>query len=214
MFNDPAKQNGSDKSCGHTCTRHALKITSHVDQTVWIGTHTWQYYGYGNSEWCPNPSDELLNQLQGDSNDYSLFTFLETSELKHIVFNKHTREKMTWEQGSNWLPKLFLSAGQTIEIEVELNWDRTGITKDWSVTAWGEKGGVSVNHQDGITSDSLPYVPKDSYSWKSSRVGTTSPVKKVEKKTQPKKDFWSGGYDFGIDLSAILSNTYGDEKEE
>ena len=31
MFDDPGTQNGRDRSCGRTCTRHALKITSHVD---------------------------------------------------------------------------------------------------------------------------------------------------------------------------------------
>ena len=61
MFDDPAEQNGSDRSCGRSCTKHALKITSHVDQTIWIGAHTWQYYGYGNSEWCPRPSNKLLD---------------------------------------------------------------------------------------------------------------------------------------------------------
>ena len=102
--------------------------------------------------------------------------------MKHVVLNKSTREKIAWENGSIWLPKLFVEAGEVVEIEVEFNWDRTGITKDWSVTAWGEKGGVSVNHLSGFESDSLPYVPKGPRAWESSRVGASSPLRKAAPK--------------------------------
>lgn len=56
MFEDPGTQNGRDLSCGATCTRHRLQVTSEVDQDIWIGAHTWQYYGYGQSDQCPSPS--------------------------------------------------------------------------------------------------------------------------------------------------------------
>ena len=45
-------------------------------------------------------------------------------------------------------------------LEIELNWDRPGITKDWSLTSWGESGPVTVIHSEGISSDHLPYTPK------------------------------------------------------
>ena len=67
---------------------------------------------------------------------------------------------MNWENGSNWLPKMRIHQGQTVDIEVEFNFAIEGITKDWSITAWGESGPVTVTHESGIPSDSLPYMPK------------------------------------------------------
>ena len=59
------------------------------------------------------------------------------------------------------MPSGIVKAGETAEFEVELNWNRPGITKDWSVTAWGESGFVSVTHSDGIPSQHLPFTPKE-----------------------------------------------------
>ena len=41
-----------------------------------------------------------------------------------------------------------MEAGEELEILVEFNWNRTGITKDWSVSVWGEEGEVFVVHSD------------------------------------------------------------------
>jgi len=41
-----------------------------------------------------------------------------------------------------------MEAGEELEILVEFNWNRTGITKDWSVSVWGEEGAVFVIHSD------------------------------------------------------------------
>ena len=55
---------------------------------------------------------------------------------------------------------MYVKAGESFTVEVELNWNRAGITKDWSVTAWGESGGVSVAHDEGYKTDSFPFTPK------------------------------------------------------
>ena len=55
---------------------------------------------------------------------------------------------------------MYVSAGESFTVEVEFNWNRSGITRDWSVTAWGESGPVSVTHDQGIATDSLPFTPK------------------------------------------------------
>ena len=77
-----------------------------------------------------------------------------------MMFNKKTKSATGWEAGDIWFPKMYVNAGEEVIIEVELNWNRPGITKDWSVTAWGESGPVAVLHNDGIPSDHLPYQPK------------------------------------------------------
>ena len=42
---------------------------------------------------------------------------------------------------------------------MELNFSRRGITKDWSVTAWGTKGPVQVRHSSGVASRHFSYTP-------------------------------------------------------
>ena len=79
---------------------------------------------------------------------------------KHVFFNKKNKSATPWQAGDVWSPRLYVQAGESFTVEVEFNWNRAGITKDWSVTAWGESGPVSVTHDGGIRSDSLPFTPK------------------------------------------------------
>ena len=78
-----------------------------------------------------------------------------------MFFNNKLKTASSWEAGDMWFPKMYMKRGETAEFEVELNWNRPGITKDWSVTAWGESGFVSVTHSDGIPSQHLPFTPKE-----------------------------------------------------
>ena len=57
---------------------------------------------------------------------------------------------------------IMMSAGESISIVAEWNWsDRTGtVPNDWSIVALGELGNVSVTHDEGIASDSLPFIAK------------------------------------------------------
>ena len=190
MFDDPAERNGEDPKCGSGCTRHSLTVTSEADQTIWIGVHTWQYYGYAKDRLCPAPSNDHLNAmgLTGDN----LESFVESSlDKKNIVVNQTTRDRMGWENGTNWLPSMVVSRGEAVDIAVEFNWEREGLTHDWSVTVWGEVGGVSVTHNDGIASDSLPYVPIGARYWESSDVGTSPPVAPTHTAAAEPEDAWA-----------------------
>ena len=40
-----------------------------------------------------------------------------------------------------------------------MNWNDGVQARDWSVTVWGNAGPVTVTHEAGISSDSLPVVP-------------------------------------------------------
>ena len=53
-------------------------------------------------------------------------------------------------------------AGEVKNYILEFDWGRKDITRDWSITAWAEKGGVSVKYSDGRQSDSLPFIEKTS----------------------------------------------------
>ncbi len=51
-------------------------------------------------------------------------------------------------------------AGQEIPVTMEFNFDNIA-TRDWSVVAWGTKGGaITVTHAEGTKSDTLPFIQK------------------------------------------------------
>lgn len=54
-----------------------------------------------------------------------------------------------------------MKAGESIKIATEWNWsDRSEVAKDWSVVAWGESGELSVTHDNGYKSQSLPFIER------------------------------------------------------
>ena len=59
--------------------------------------------------------------------------------------------------GERWLEPINLLPGQVQDYIVELNFQAKGITKDWSVGAWGEFGEVEVT-LPGRTSSSFPFI--------------------------------------------------------
>ena len=62
-----------------------------------------------------------------------------------------------YHKSSKWLDRFLLGPGDEQEVTVILDWNRQGVKKDWSVTAWGTGGkAVSVKHTHGIESDKMP----------------------------------------------------------
>ena len=59
--------------------------------------------------------------------------------------------------GERWLEPIDLLPGQVQDYIVELNFQAKGITKDWSVGAWGEFGEVEVT-LPGRVSSSFPFI--------------------------------------------------------
>ena len=61
-------------------------------------------------------------------------------------------EEHTWRYGSyayrdaNGSPGFKMSAGQTIEIELEWDFTLEQVAKDWGISAFGNKGKVSFKH--------------------------------------------------------------------
>jgi hypothetical protein len=49
-----------------------------------------------------------------------------------------------------------MKAGSSRTIEMLFDWTRENVTKDWSLTAWGEKGNVSVTNNANVASDHMP----------------------------------------------------------
>ena len=63
-------------------------------------------------------------------------------------------------EGSNQMKPESFKAGEMKHYILEFDWGRKDITRDWSITAWAEKGGVSIKYSDGRQSDSLPFIEK------------------------------------------------------
>ena len=49
-----------------------------------------------------------------------------------------------------------MTAGETKKITLEFDWTVPNISKDWSLVTYGSKGGVTLTHNGGLTSDSFP----------------------------------------------------------
>ena len=81
---------------------------------------------------------------------------------KNVIQNVRDDKSKSFTNGASWLRSIEINAGEEVEILVEFNWWRKGVTKDWSVTAWGENGGeVSIRHSKGIQTKTFAYTPKD-----------------------------------------------------
>jgi len=74
----------------------------------------------------------------------------------HIICDGDLCKNFTSWEGDMWLPPVELEAGQSKTIKVYFDWTIKGATRDWSVTAWGTKGSVSVTESNGLKSSKMP----------------------------------------------------------
>ena len=63
-----------------------------------------------------------------------------------------------FKEGTHQMKPILFEIGETKTFILEFDWAREGITPDWSVTAYAEKGGVSVSHIEGLASAELPHL--------------------------------------------------------
>ena len=124
--------------CGDDCYHHDLTITSDVDQTIHVNAHRWEQGMYPNS--CIN--------------------FNQNASLFHVDWSNTIMQFM---YGGTSMPSYEFKAGESREVSIEINcWQDNNAPCDWSVVAWGEKGGLSVTHKGGAQSASLPVAPAKS----------------------------------------------------
>ena len=161
MWDDPEENKGDsfDPSvwCKTDCIQHTLFVKSSIKQAVRIGGHAYRFYTYADAKGqCPvRRNDPQLTDIDFDNS----MLVLEENFTKHVISETKTGHERAFTSGAGWLPSLDLEAGEEIEIRMELNFERRGITKDWSVTAWGTKGPVQVRHASGIESRHFSYTP-------------------------------------------------------
>ena len=62
--------------------------------------------------------------------------------------------------GSYEFESIKIKANEPMTIHGDWNWVDTNYSPDWSVVAWGDKGGLSLTHLKGLASDKLPLLER------------------------------------------------------
>ena len=123
---------------------HTIEVTndSSSAQQIYVGAHVWQDRTYGWYNWqCQEAMwSSTKHVLSGDS-------------IPDCRFDADT--------GACWTDSLTFAAGETKTFQVSLDWSRTNIARDFSVTAWGTSGDVSVRCADGMETDHMPQYTDD-----------------------------------------------------
>ena len=51
-----------------------------------------------------------------------------------------------------------MQAGEELSVYIEMDYNRRDMAKDVSIVAWGDKGDICIEHNDGIESDHFKQV--------------------------------------------------------
>ena len=130
---------GLSEKCGPSCSRYTGTVTnkSGKENKIYPGVHTWDARSYARTEACDQAGGKKHNLLEDGQPKGSNF-----------------------REGEKWMRPITLGAGQSQTYTIELDLNKTGMTKDWSFTAWGENGPVEVNVA-GKSKHHWPYVNRD-----------------------------------------------------
>lgn len=123
-------------ACGPDCSRHVLTVTSSVDQDVWLSANQWEKRDY------PNECVEFASKYNG------------------IQVGSDELTQEYWKTGSKHLSPISFTANQPVDITIEWYWDMVGVQPDWSLTAWGKMGQITVVDKNGRPSDAFPYTER------------------------------------------------------
>ena len=67
----------------------------------------------------------------------------------HYYVSEKLQSEFGWNgfrEGSFPMKPYAIKAGETVELLTKWNWNNQNVARDWSVTAWGDKGKVTVAH--------------------------------------------------------------------
>ena len=95
-----------------------------------MSANTWQWRGYPNS--CQDTA------VKG-----------EHRKIKHVI-EVEGHDTRTFQEGTMLVTPFELTAGEEINVFLEMDYNRPDMKKDVSVVVWGDKGEVCIQHKDGI----------------------------------------------------------------
>jgi len=136
MTNDTSNSPGSYSWCGSSCTRHTFTLKSEATevQDIYLTGHTWDKRGSPGSCGVDN--------------------------VTHSIDHTSAPSVRTWSSGSTQLAPFKLQPGETTQVTVEMDFRNAAVAKDWSVVAYGDKGKVTLTHNGGKTTGSLPLIQR------------------------------------------------------
>ena len=128
-------QTGSHRYCGKNCLNNKFTVYSPVAQKVYVSAHV-------------HPGR----------------TYVETSCMKncmscstsHIFKASAFTQEWFFQHGSTWLEAVYMKADSTMELELEVDFTRMDITKDFAIAMLSEIEATTITHHDGHESDSYP----------------------------------------------------------
>ena len=125
--------------CGSTCTRYTAVITNtaNVDNVIHPGIHTWRWRSYAETDKCDQSGGKAHSMLQ-----------------------QGTLTARSFRNGERWMPVITLGPGDSATYIIELDLNKKGMTKDWSITAWGENGPLEVK-VNGKAKQHWPHVDRN-----------------------------------------------------
>ena len=78
------------------------------------------------------------------------------------IEEKHTSHQSHDEfySGTMEFEPIQIKAKEPLTINGDWNWADPNYSPDWSIVAWGDKGGLSLTHAKGLASDKLPLLER------------------------------------------------------
>lgn len=119
---------GTTSYCGSTCKRTVFDVTSTVAQSLYISASLPDYTQYYQDP-CTQAADGATWQ--------------------YVEIPGYAR---LWDYGSTSFAPITVTAGQTISVITEFDWNRPNIRNDFSVSIWGTSAAVTIKERNGKAS--------------------------------------------------------------
>ena len=110
--------------CGSKCARHVFTIKSPVDQVLEISVNVWPERSY------PVECQDAVSDKNGN----------------HLARLNHSSTLQGFTKGETIFDPMTVKADEVVNLELEFDWTRNDISKDFSVVVWSTIAKVEIDH--------------------------------------------------------------------